>query len=507
MADLILGLSNLERFSEMVSAAEQEVLRTLGVACKVSMTSPYVEAIARRADGNAPFTELAFRARIEWDGMNSLEDMLKPFTDVCVVERDDEWLSVQYPGNGAPATAERFAEIADACGNGIEMPEVWHVFGDDFQEQPLNLEKVFKGLLDNNASDMHLMPGEPPVLRIDNVLKRREDICGTLSSKQLERMVEQIAPGEAWEEFCTEMQTSFNYHHVGLGYSRVSAFRKQGSVHVTFRYLPEKIPSFEELNLPGDVLEEMSQTERGLFLIVGMTGSGKTTTMASMADYINRFRNRHVIFIEHPVEYVHHNNESIVSQRDVGIDVLDFGEAVRGSLRHDPDVIVIGEMRDADTIRSAIAAAATGHLVLSTLHSNTAAEVVNRIVSFFDPVERDLVRLQLRDCLRGVICQRLVPRTGGGRVPAIEVMFNDIKPINDAIIEGDTDGIHIGMEQTTSHSFIIERYLHKLLKDKIVDLDAAREAATDVSVLDQMMIGTYSVPRLEGLKGKNHQAG
>jgi len=507
MADLILGLGGLDSLSEVVDTAEKEVLRTLGVACKVSMRSQQVEVVARRTDGKAPFTELAFRVQLDWDGVNDLETALRPHAAECIIERDDKWLSVQYPGNGAAATPERFTEIADICGHEVKMPEVWHVFGGDYDEQPLTYQTIFKAMVENDASDMHLMAGEPPILRVDNRLVRRDDICGRLSSVQLERMVEEIAPREAWEEFRTEMQTSFNYHQVGLGYSRVSAFRKQGAVHLTFRYLPEKIPSFEELSLPIDVLEKMSQTQRGLFLLVGMTGSGKTTTMSAMADYINRHRKRHMVFIEHPVEYVHHNEESVVSQRDVGLDVLNFAEAVRGSLRHDPDVIVIGEMRDADTIRSAIAAAATGHLVLSTLHSNTAAEIVNRIVSFFDPVERDLVKLQLRDCLRGVICQRLVARIGGGRVPAIEVMFNDIKQINDSIVAGNTDGIRIGMEQTTSTSFIIERYLYKLVNDKIVDIQEARESATDISVLDQLMIGTYTIPRVDGLKGKNHMAG
>jgi len=507
MADLILGLGGMDSLAEVVATAEKEVLRTLGVACRVSMRTPQVEVIAHRVDGNAPFTELAFRAHLGWDGVEGLETALESHAAECVIERDDEWLSVRYPGNGAAATSERFTEIADVCGHEVKMPEVWHVFGDDYDEQPLTFQAIFKNMVENNASDMHLMPGEPPVLRIDNKLVRRDDICGRLSSVQLERMVEQIAPREAWEEFRTEMQTSFNYHQVGLGYSRVSAFRKQGAVHLTFRYLSETIPSFDELNLPIDVLEQMSQTQRGLFLLVGMTGAGKTTTMAAMADYINEHRRRHVIFIEHPVEYVHHNKESAVSQRDVGLDVLNFAEAVRGSLRHDPDVIVIGEMRDADTIRSAIAAAATGHLVLSTLHSNTAAEIVNRIVSFFDPVERDLVKLQLRDCLRGVICQRLVAKIGGGRVPAIEVMFNDIKQINNSIVAGNTDGIRIGMEQTTSSSFIMERYLYKLVKDKIVDIQEARETSTDESVLDQLMIGTYTIPRVDGLKGKNHMAG
>jgi twitching motility protein PilT len=186
--------------------------------------------------------------------------------------------------------------------------------------------------------------------------------------------------------------------------------------------------------------------------------------------------------------------------------VHSFGDAVTGALRHDPDVILIGEMRDSDTIRSAINAAATGHLVVSTLHSNTASEVVNRIVSFFDPVERDLVRLQLRDCLQCVICQRLVPKIGGGRVPALEILLNDIKAINDGIMQGDTDGIRIGMQQTVSHSFLFEQYLYDLFKEKVVDLSHAQEFSTDQSIFDQLRMGTYSVPRLDAIKGKDHHA-
>ena len=217
-------------------------------------------------------------------------------------------------------------------------------------------------------------------------------------------------------------------------------------------------------------------------------------------DWINTNFTDHIITIENPIEYVHTNKKSIMSQRNLGADVNSFNDAVTGALRHDPDVIFIGEMRDSDTIRSAINAAATGHLVISTLHSNTASEVVNRIVSFFDPVERDLVRLQLRDCLRCVICQRLVPRVSGGRIPALEMLFNDIKPINDGIVEGDTDGIRIGMQQTVSHSFLFEEYLLKLYKTGQVDLEHAQTFTTDQSIFDQMVMGTYSVPRLDSLK-------
>ncbi|MEK7793050.1 MAG: ATPase, T2SS/T4P/T4SS family, partial [Candidatus Hydrogenedentota bacterium] len=285
-----------------------------------------------------------------------------------------------------------------------------------------------------------------------------------------------------------------------IGYARVSAFIKSGAPHVTLRFLPEQIPSFEDLNIPSETMLELAKLHRGLLLITGMTGSGKTTTAAALVDWINTHKSVHILSLENPVEYVHHNKRAMISQRGLGPDVLSFNEGVRAALRHDPDVIVIGEMRDPDTIRSAIGAAATGHLVLSTLHANSASEVVNRVVSFFDPVERDLVKLQLRDCLQCIICQRLIPRKGGGRVPALEVMFNDIKAINDAILEGDTDGIRIGMQQNISHSFLFETYLFQLMKKGEIDLETAREFSTEVSMFDQLRMGTYSVPRLDSIK-------
>ena len=215
-------------------------------------------------------------------------------------------------------------------------------------------------------------------------------------------------------------------------------------------------------------MEKLAKLHFGMILVTGMTGSGKSTTVASLVDWINKNKSLHILCIEEPVEYVHANKKSVVSQRDVGVDIATFHEAVRGALRHDPDVIVIGEMRDPDTIRSAINAAATGHLVISTLHSSTAYEVVNRIVSFFDPVERDLVKLQLRDALKCVICQRLVPKVGGGRVPALEFLFNDTKHIADSILAGNTIGIKIGMQQDASSSFIFEKYLFDLVKKELI---------------------------------------
>ena len=395
---------------------------------------------------------------------------------------------------------EEHHEAFDALTKIIRLPEVWHAEGSDFQDKIINVEKLFQAMIQYKASDVHLTAGLKPIFRIDNDA-RFSDIMQSFSGSQIRTLIRRTAPPGFYDEFEEFKQTSYSYHQAGMGYSRVSAFLKNGAPHCTFRYLPEKIPSFEDLNVPAQQMQTIASTPRGLILITGMTGSGKTTTMAALLDWINAHKALHILTIENPVEFVHANKKSIVSQRNIGTDVRSFSEAVTGALRHDPDVILIGEMRDPDTIRAAINAAATGHLVISTLHSNTSYEVINRVVSFFDPIERDLVRLQLRDCLRGVICQRLVPKVGGGRVPALEFLFNDIKPINDAILKGDTDAIRVGMQQTISHSMLFEQYLLKMFKEGVVKLEDAREMSTDVSVFDQMRMGTYAVPRLDSIKG------
>jgi twitching motility protein PilT len=310
-------------------------------------------------------------------------------------------------------------------------------------------------------------------------------------------LIKRVAPDRYWEEFEQHQQTSFGYHQTGLGYARTSAFIKRGAPHITFRYLSEKIPSFEDLHVPTEMMEKLAVMHNGLVLISGMTGSGKTTTIAALLDWINRNRSCHILTIEDPVEYVHENKKAFVSQRSLGEDVETFAEAVEGALRHDPDVILVGEMRDADTIRSAISAASTGHLVLSTLHSNNAYGVVNRVVSFFDPVERDLVRQQLVDSLKCVICQKLVPKKGGGRVPALEVLFNDVKGIATAIVSGDTLGIRLGMQQSLSDSMLFEFYLFRMYKEGLIELEVAKEYAPDLDMLDQILMGTYSVPRMQ----------
>lgn len=499
MSEFVLGTGQKQTLRNVLRLIEATIVKTEGVPRRIRLWTDKFSIEVQRPELKGDFENYVIT--MPRDIVD--EDVLREFAgaypeEVALVDQEYDW-QIVCPPKGSPFSPKVLEAINKLTGI-INLPEVWRAEGHDFRLEAINIEMLFHAMVQYHASDVHLTAGLNPVFRIDNDT-RYSEIMTPLSSVQILDLIQRIAPQGFWEEFENYKQTSFSYHQAGVGYARVSAFIKHGTPHCTFRYLPEKIPSFEELNVPPDQMQAIAQTPRGLIIVSGMTGSGKTTSMAALVDWINTHKSLHILTIENPVEYVHANKKSIISQRSIGSDVGSFGEAVTGALRHDPDVILIGEMRDPDTIRAAINAAATGHLVITTLHSNTAYEVINRIVSFFDPIERDLVRLQLRDCLKGVICQRLVPKIGGGRIPALEFLFNDIKPIGDAILKGDTDLIRVGMQQTVGHSMLFEAYLYKMFKNNIIDLESARNTCTDVSNFDQMRMGTYAVPRLDSIKG------
>jgi twitching motility protein PilT len=504
MAEFVIGLGTQKSVRGVIAGAEKDLRRTQGIPRKVTSRSGPLEVIAERPGFEGEYPSVTIRAKCSGETLEKLRAVAAELDGVCTTAEEGHWhvFRCEAP-EGSEDGLELVNDAVDRLSACLKLPEVWRIQGDNFRTEHISVELLFQAMVQYKASDVHLSPGYPPVFRVDNQTHTSE-LLGLLSTPQLMALLREIASDQYWEEFQQTKQTSFNFHQVGLGFSRVSAFVKSGAPHITIRFLPEKIPSFEELNIPRAQMEQLGKLHHGLVLITGMTGSGKSTTVASLVDWINSNKTLHILTIENPIEYVHTNKKSIVSQRGLGEDVANFQLAVTGALRHDPDVIVIGEMRDPDTIRSAISAAATGHLVISTLHSNTASEVINRVVSFFDPVERDLVKLQLRDCIRCIICQRLVPKIGGGRIPALEILFNDIKPINDAILEGDTDAIRVGMQQKISHSVIFEEYLHRLYKEGKIDLENARTFATEVSILDQMLMGTYSVPRLDSIKELRH---
>jgi twitching motility protein PilT len=312
----------------------------------------------------------------------------------------------------------------------------------------MDLDAVLQRAVALGASDVHLKLGQPPVVRVDGQLAAIES-HGPLGDADLESVLDQVAVNvpRRRQAFDETGDLDLAYSKPGLPRFRVNGFRQRGAISFAFRAIPSEIPGFDELHLPAGVLR-LANEQRGLVLVTGATGSGKTTTLAAMLDHINATRRQHVVTIEDPIEVLHPDRGCIVSQREVGLDTESFGQALRRVLRQDPDVILIGELRDAETAQVALQAAESGHLVFSTLHTLDAAETIGRMVEFFPHEKQPQVVSILAGVLRGVISQRLLPQAGGGRIPAVEVMVSNARiaelirerradEIPDAIAEGE----------------------------------------------------------------------
>ncbi len=283
------------------------------------------------------------------------------------------------------------------------------------------IDSALRTLVERGGSDLHVKVGVPPTIRLHGELTPLEGF-GALTPEETEGAFLEIAEARSKAEFDEAGEADFSYSIPGLSRFRVNTFRQRGSTSIVCRAIPFEIRSVEELGLPP-VVTKLSEEQRGIVLVTGTTGSGKSTTLAAMIDHINRTRTHHIMTLEDPIEYLHEDKGSIVNQREVGSDTESFARAMRRVLRQDPDVILIGEMRDEETVRTALSAAETGHLVLSTVHTLDATETINRIVDFFPPHLQHQARVMLAATLRGAIAQRLVPDvTGEGRVPASEVM-------------------------------------------------------------------------------------
>ncbi len=282
------------------------------------------------------------------------------------------------------------------------------------------LDDLLKKVIDVEASDLHLKVGSPPVMRIDGELHPTS--LESLTPTDTEAYAQTIFTQRAAKEFRETSEADFAYGKQELGRFRVNVYRQRGSVSLVLRRVLPTTQNFDELGLPK-VLEKLSMEQRGLVLVTGPTGSGKTTTLSSMIDYVNEIRRVNIVTIEDPIEVLHRDNNSIISQREIGMDTEDFAQALRRVLRQDPDVILIGEIRDAETVRAALQAAETGHLVLSSLHTIDATETINRIVDFFPPYQQKQIRILLASTLKGVVSQRLLEKADGqGRVPSVEVL-------------------------------------------------------------------------------------
>ena len=369
----------------------------------------------------------------------------------------------------------------------------------------MDLNEILTIAFKAKGSDIHIKTGLPPIVRIDGRLHPIPN-AARLSPDFVADTANAMMNDRQRRMFEENYEVDLAYAVPGLGRFRVSVYRQRGTVAMVFRSIAFIIPTLDGLNLPP-VIQKICKEERGLILVTGTTGSGKSSTLAAMIDYINSQRTCNIITIEDPVEFLHRDNKSIISQREVGTDTPTFSAALKGALRQDPDVILVGEMRDYETIETAMTAAETGHLVMSTLHTMDAAETINRIIGVFPPYHQRQVRIQLASIIKGVISQRLVPRSDGkGRVPAVEVMLasarvreciddkDKTKQLNDAIAQG---FVSYGMQS-------FDQSLMKLYSSKLITYDEALRQSSnpDDFALKVSGISSTSDASWEGFENK-----
>jgi len=366
--------------------------------------------------------------------------------------------------------------------------QTWELKVERFIQTTFNINILVEEMVKQGASDIHLRAGNRPYLRVDNDLAPMD--LPVISADDMREIILQLGGTTEMETLEKERESSFQYHAAGLGYLRCSGYIKAGAPALAIRLIPEEPIPFDNLNIPEQV-KKITRAHRGLFLVCGVTGSGKSTTLAAMVDFINEQRMAHIITTEDPIEFVYRDKKSIVSQRAVGRDTFSFANALRGALREDPDVILVGEMRDIETIRAALSAAETGHLVLSTLHTTTAVDTVNRIISYFPQSERDLIRQELAYTLKGVVCQRLLKKVGGGRIPCVEILLGGKPIVRDAIVDGELDKLHSIIEvDPDMRSF--DQYAVELYKKGLVTKEEAISACQNEEGFERVISGIKS---------------
>ncbi len=357
----------------------------------------------------------------------------------------------------------------------------------------MDLQQILAECTKRQASDLHLKAGTKPIVRVHGHLELQDDLP-SLSQEFVTRAIMSLLGEHRYGQLLQGREIDIGYRLPGVGRFRVNAFLSQGEVRAVFRHIPERTPSFQDLYLPK-VLERLAMERRGMILVTGITGSGKSTTLAAMLSFMNRHRNDHVITIEDPIEYVHEDNKCLISQREVGQDSLSFAQALRAALREDPDIILVGEMRDQETMETALHAAETGHLVLSTLHTLDATETVNRVISIFPPHQEDQIRGQLAAVIQGIICQRLVVRADGkGRVPAVEVMVAT-GLIRDSIRDS-SKTLEIPLLIAAGHAQYgmqtFDQSLLQLYREELITYETARDAASNPDDFDLKVKGILS---------------
>lgn len=349
----------------------------------------------------------------------------------------------------------------------------------------LKIEPYLEEVIRRDGSDLHLQVGTPPTIRVDGALKPIDN-SEKLTEVDLEELIFSLLDDDQKQILIKDKELDFSFAYGDLGRFRVNAFHEKGNLAVALRLIPVKIRTLDELGMPK-IVSKMTEYPRGLVLVTGPTGSGKSTTLAAMIDKINSERSDHIVTIEDPIEYQFSHKKSIVVQREIHYDTLSFGAALRSALREDPDVVMVGEMRDLETIASAITIAETGHLVLASLHTNSAAQSIDRMIDVFPPYQQQQIRVQLASVIGGIVSQRLIPMVGGGRIAAAEVLVatpavrNIIRENKshqlDAVIQ---TGAEFGMQS-------MDRVLVQLIHEGKISYDEAKNYAINIEELDRLM--------------------
>src|SRR5574344_1090720 len=343
------------------------------------------------------------------------------------------------------------------------------------------IEEILEKVVEQKGSDLHISAGLPPIIRIDGVLQRTD--APPLSSDDVETLLFPMLSNEQRRRLEQEWELDFSYGIQGLSRFRVNFYKDKGNYAAAFRVIEALVPSFEKLGLP-EVVKKTAERPRGLVLVTGPTGSGKSTTLASMIDYINTTRCEHILTIEDPIEFVHSSKKSILHQRELGQDTRSFENALKSALREDPDIILVGEMRDLETIRLALTAAETGHLVFGTLHTSSASQTIDRIIDVFPGAEKDMVRSMLSESLRAVISQALLKKVGGGRVASHEIMVAT-PAIRNLIREDKVAQMYSAIQTGQAMGMqTLDQNLQDLVKRSLITRNQAREYAKDKRIFE-----------------------
>ena len=351
----------------------------------------------------------------------------------------------------------------------------------------LKIENLLEEVVKKDASDLHLTVGNEPTLRLDGRLQKI-DGYPPLNEKEVENLIFSIVDDVQKDILLKDKEVDFSFAFGDIARFRANAFHQKGNLGLALRLIPTKIRTIDELGLPT-IVNKFTDIPRGLVLVTGPTGSGKSTTLAAMIDKINTEKPMHIITIEDPIEYTHTHKQSIIDQREVHYDTRSFSAALRSALREDPDVVLIGEMRDLETISAAITIAETGHLVLATLHTNNAAQSIDRMIDVFPPYQQQQIRVQLSNILQGVVSQRLIAEIGGGRVAAAEIMVSTAA-VRNIIREGKTHQLDAVIQTSADQGMVsMDKALVNLVKGGRISADEAISYAIDVAEFQRLMHG------------------